>query len=203
MKTQLTDTAATRNQQRRWSTSDCIVVAVVAAAFGTLALFYGVLSRIAGQVLGLYGGYLVGGLFHAPGICLAYALRKPWVAFVTQNLFGVTQLLFGNPDGAIVLWFTFFESLAQELIFFPFRGQSHSLLTVGVAGAASLWAAQIPTYFIYSFHSMPTLAWLLPIVAVGMPSSVAFCVGLAIASRRLLLRTRLVRDVPKIETQTK
>ena len=170
-------------------------LATVAAAFGVVALFNQTLSDISRSLFGFYGAMLFGGLFQTPGI-LAYALiQRRWVAFAAQNLFGIAQLALGNPLGLLVLTFTFAEAVAQELVLHQVpRRLAGDWRIWAAAGVASSFGAQIPNYILFGLYEMAWWATILPIVVVGIPSSVVFPVAICLAIRRLLppgIRDRL------------
>ena len=168
--------AAKQECKNGFTTHDMIVMSICAATYGALGLFVSLLDHLASQLLGLYGGYLVAGLLNAPGITSAYLLRKPGVAFVTQNLFGFAQLAFGSPDGAYLLWYTLAEGTGQELFFFLTRYRKWNNLALGGCGIMSFAAAQVPTYLIYRLGAMPLWNWLAPIILAGVPSAAIFSI---------------------------
>ena len=170
-------------------------IATIAAAFGVVALFNQTLTDLARGLFGFYGAMVFGGLFQCPGI-LAYALiQRRWVAFAAQNLFGLAQLALGNPLGLLVLSFTFAEAVAQEAVLRPTPTRLAGDWRIwALAGIASWFAAQIPNYFLFGLGDMPLWAWLLPIIVVGIPSSVIFPVAICTTARRILpasIRERL------------
>lgn len=187
-------TEATEQESKyldRYSVSDLVQMAIIAAIFGAIAIYNMViLEFLRLGALGLYGGMLVGGLFNVPGIMAYGLIRKKGVAFITQNLFGFAQLLFGNPIGFVVLWFTFAEAVGQELVFALFRYRRAGDWRVwAVAGIASAIGAQIPNYIIYGFGGMPLWSWLLPLLVTGIPSAIILPIILTKAVLRIVPST--------------
>src|SRR5947207_928413 len=69
-----------------------VAMATIAGAFAVVALFNQTMTDLARSLLGLYGGMVFGGLFQVPGVLAHALLRRRWVAFTTQNLFGIVQV---------------------------------------------------------------------------------------------------------------
>ncbi len=186
-----------RSHGDRFTTFDMIVMAVCAAAFGAAALFITLLDHAATQVFGLYGGYLAAGLLNAPGITGAYVIRKRGTAFITQNLFGLAQLAFGNPYGASLLWYTLAESIGQELVLAVFLYRRWGNVTLAICGIVSFAAAQVPTYVLFGFGAMPVWSWLAPMALAGAPSAAVCCLILP----RLTLSVLATAGLTHVETK--
>lgn len=194
----MTTTDATVRRPSAWSAAELAVMAVVAAVFGVISLFNQAITDVARIVLGFYAAMVFSGLFLVPGL-LAYALiGRRGAAFVTQNAYGVVQVLLGNPVGVIVLWFTFAQALAQELALLPFgRSGRDRPIVWAVGGIAGAFAAQVPNYIFFGLGDLTLWAWLGPFLAVGLPSSVLVPWLIIRATRASLpanLRHLLLRD---------
>lgn len=170
-----------------FKTPQIVTIATISAAFAIVAIFGQAATDLSRAVFGFYGAMVFGGLFQVPGILAHTLLRKRWTALTTQVLFGVVQILLGSVAGFIVLWFTLSEGIFQELFFraVPLRRADQTLVIAG-AGIASWVGAQIPNYFLFGFQQMSVWAWLLPIVVVGIPSSVLFPVAIVTGVKRAL-----------------
>ncbi len=158
-----------------FTTTDLVIIAIIAAVFGVIGVYNQLITNLLIIPFGFYGGMIVGGLFQTPGI-MAYAImKKKGASFVTQNLFGIAQLLFGNPFGFLLLLFTFSQSLGQELTFFCSKyKRAGDWKMWALAGAVSWIFAQVPNYALYGFGDMAWWSWLIPLIVVGIPSSILF-----------------------------
>ena len=178
-----------------FSILDVVFMAIVAAIFGILAVYNLLITDYLRVALGLYGGLIVGGLFHVPGIIAFTVIKKKGAAFITQNLFGISQLMFGSPVGFLVLFFTGAESLGLELTFFLFKyPQKDKTYIWAIAGMVSTLFAQIPNYLVYGFGGMPWWSWVLPIIFVGVPSGAIFSILLTRAALHVIPKRFLQRQ---------
>jgi len=153
------------------STRDIVVIVIVAAVLGAIGVYNQWLNYILSAAFGVFGWKLLSGLFHTPGVLAANFTRKRWVAFVTQNLFAVTQLLLGASLGLVLFWLTLFEGVGQELVFYLFRYKKWTWWTIVLAGMASSLFASIPSYFLFGLGEMTWYTWIPAEVGVGMLSA--------------------------------
>lgn len=182
------------------SMTDCVTIATIGAAFGVIAVLNEPIVHLMSAILGPYAGMALVGLFHTPGIIAFRLIGKPWAAFTCQNLFGIVQVLLGNPSGFVTLWFTSFESVGQEAVFrvLP-RRLALGFTGLCAAGIASLTIALIPEYFIYGLENLAWWAWLAPKLAVGIPSVLIFAYGLSAAAIALAPEARPPADSEETE----
>ena len=167
-------TIATENKFfDRFSITDITLMSIIAAAFGALAVYNQILTDLLRSVAGFYGGMIVAGIFPTAGI-MAYALiRKRWVAFITMNVMGIAQILFGNPIGFLVLWFTVAHGIGQELALFLFKypKTGGDWRVWALTGMASMLVVQIPNVAIFGVGAMPLTSFVVPLVLIALPSS--------------------------------
>ena len=175
------------NKLGYFTVPQCVAIATIAAAFAVVALFNQILTDLARGLFGFYGSMVFTGVFQTPGILAYCLLRRRWAAFTTQNLFGFGQIALGNPAGFLVFWFTFAEAAAQELVLraVPLRA-ARTWPVFAIAGVASFIGAQIPNYLIYGLGEMAWWTWLLPMLLVGIPSSILFPTTICLATKRAL-----------------
>jgi ABC-type thiamin/hydroxymethylpyrimidine transport system permease subunit len=166
-----TEQKARRSIFDRLTTRDIVVIVIVGAVLGAIGVYNMPLNYLLSAIFGVFGWKILSGIFHTPGVMAANMTRKRWVAFITQNLFAVTQLLLGASLGLSLFWLTVFEGVGQELVFFIFRYKKWRWWTICLAGMASSLFASVPSYFLFGLGDMPWYLWIPAEVGVGMLSA--------------------------------
>lgn len=177
----------------RYSTLEIVIMVVVGAVFGVIALGLnaGILFLI--STLGLWAAYILAGPFHACGLVAARIIQKPGVAFTTHMLFGVTSVLVGDPFGLWNLALSFAQGLAFEVAFACFRYKRWDWLPITLGAALTIPFEFIPLYFALGWSQQPLWSWLGPELLKPIYIQ-PWILLLAVAVPNMLERMRLIKQ---------
>jgi energy-coupling factor transport system substrate-specific component len=123
-----------------------IVFAVVYLGNAYLAIFLSTaltpvgLGPLASEPI--YGVWFMGATF------IAFILRKPGAAVVTEMIAALLEVFMGNWYGPLVLVSAAFQGLGAELVFALYRYRDFSLKVMGLAGMAAALMSFILDFFI-------------------------------------------------------
>lgn len=135
-----------------WKLKDVILMAILGAVFAAvyLAVFYGgmaISTALTPLGLSAFGFELIYGVWFMASTLVAYIIRKPGVALVTEVLASVFELLMGNSGGLTVVLTGIIQGLGAEVVFACFRYKKWDLVSMSLAGMLS--AAFIFCYELY------------------------------------------------------
>jgi energy-coupling factor transport system substrate-specific component len=138
----------------RWQLKDIIMVTILSLFFGVIYLGATNLRLVLDAALAPIGlqpfvlNILYGIWFMAATIA-AYIMRKPGVAFVTEVMAAVIQVLMGNIFGPLVFVSGTIQGLASEAVFAAFKYKRYDMFTMCLAGFTPCI-----TSFIWNMHTL-------------------------------------------------
>jgi energy-coupling factor transport system substrate-specific component len=110
----------------RWQLKDIIMVAILSLFFAVVYLGALHLALIAGAALTPFGLQpfaieVAFGVWFMAATLAAYIMQKPGVAFVTEVLAAILEVLMGNLTGPLVIVSGIVQGLGAEAVFAAFR----------------------------------------------------------------------------------
>ncbi|MDR2406297.1 MAG: ECF transporter S component [Deltaproteobacteria bacterium] len=171
-----------------WKLKDVIVMAIVSMVFAVvylLAVYLGVFFSTLLSPLGLapLANEPIYGIWFMASTFIAYVLRKPGAAFISEVLAALMEVLLGNMYGPLVLISGAIQGLGAELVFLITRYKNFSLSVMCLAGVSAGVFSFVWGYFRGGFTLIAT--WLLATMLLVRLVSSAFFAGYL--SRRLAL----------------
>jgi len=160
-----------RARSRTITTVEILVLAVIGVVFGVLSAFWQTVYIGAGTVFGPLGSAIVAGFVCIPAVLAAYIIRKPGVAFITEVISVIGQVLAGNPFGVVILVYGVAQGLPAELVFAATRYRRWGWGTLLSAGALSQAGSWVASVWVFSFFKFPT-SLLLGVLVFQMVSGV-------------------------------
>ena len=142
------------SKQYQWQLKDIIMVAILSLFFaliylGALYLITPIRALLAPFGLAEYTLNIVYGVWFMAATLAVYIMRKPGVAFVTETLAALLELLMGNIFGPLVFISGIVQGLGAEAVFAAFRYKRYDMLTMCLASLACT-----VTSFSWNFYSL-------------------------------------------------
>jgi energy-coupling factor transport system substrate-specific component len=121
---------------------DTILIGMVAMAFAVVylgAVYLGVFITSLLTPLGLapLGNELICGIWFMAATFIAFILRKPGVALITEMLAALIEVLLGSFYGPLVFVDGLIQGLGAEVVFAVFRYKNYKLSVMCLAGLGS------------------------------------------------------------------
>jgi energy-coupling factor transport system substrate-specific component len=120
-----------------WTLRETLVVAISGVVFGFLYLAWVQLWLLVQGLTGPLAMDVLFGFWFSVSIFAAYIVRKPGVAFVSEMITAVTQILAGNPSGAILLLTAAVQGAGAELPLALTRWRNYRMPVLLLSGAAA------------------------------------------------------------------
>jgi energy-coupling factor transport system substrate-specific component len=125
-----------------WKLKDVITVGIVSIVFAIvylmavyLGIFFSTLLTPVG--LAVLANEPIFGIWFMASTFIAFILRKPGAALITEMLSALIEVLLGSMYGPLVLVSGALQGLGAELIFFIYRYQNFSLKVMCLAGVGA------------------------------------------------------------------
>ena len=182
----------------KWELKDIILVAVLGVVFAVVylgILYAGVAVTAALTPFGLstFGYEIFYGIWFMGATLAAYIIQKPGVAFVTELLAGVLEMLMGNFGGVQVVISATMQGLGTELGFAVFRYRKWDMASMCVSG---IFAAVISFFwgFLQSGFGLLRPGMLVAMLAVRIISAVMFSGVISGAAGKGLAKTGVLKS---------
>ena len=122
---------------RGWTLRETLVVAVGGVVFAFLYLGWVQVWLIVQGLTGPLAMDAMFGFWFCASTFAAYIVRKPGVAFISALIAGATEILAGNPSGAILMLTAAVQGAGSEVPFAITRWRSYRLPVLLASGAAA------------------------------------------------------------------
>ncbi len=122
---------------RGWTLRETLVVAIGGVVFAFLYLGWVEVWLFVQGLTGPLAMDAMFGFWFCASTFAAYIIRKPGVAFVSALVAGATEILAGNPSGAILMLTAAVQGAGSEVPFAITRWRSYRLPVLLASGAAA------------------------------------------------------------------
>lgn len=147
--------------QNKWKLKEIVVAAMISAVFGAVLMLWSNLYMPLSPILGPVGVEILYGLYFAPGILVAYIIRKPGAALLGGVVAGLIEVLLGSPFGFVnIMVAGVVQGFGAELVFMLNRYKNFNIPVMMLSGIMAAVLIFIRDYFVfgYAVHPGGTLA---------------------------------------------
>ncbi|MGM8215512.1 ECF transporter S component [Bacillaceae bacterium W0354] len=130
---------------KQWKLKEVVLMSILGVVFGLIYLaFFGVGKVLYGALtpfgLGPLSYEIIFGIWFIVSVVAAYIIRKPGVAFASETIAAITEVLIGSTAGPTLILSGMVQGLGAELAFALTRWQDYRLriLILSGIGAASV-----------------------------------------------------------------
>ncbi|MDR2366615.1 MAG: ECF transporter S component [Deltaproteobacteria bacterium] len=180
-----------------WKLREAILVGIVSVVFGVIylaAVYLGIFLSTLVSPLGLapLANEPIYGIWFMASTFIAYFVRKPGAAVVTEVLAALLEVLMGNMYGPLVLVSGTVQGLGAEVVFMATSYKNHGLGVMAVAGMGSGLASFVIDFFISGFGLL-SIGFLAVMLPIRLLSSAFFCGLVSLRLATGLERTGLTK----------
>ncbi|TVR62867.1 MAG: thiamine permease [Spirochaetaceae bacterium] len=133
---------------------EIVITAAIGVVFGFLYLGWVQVWLIFQGIIGPLAMDIVFGFWFVASVVAMYALQKPGVALVTAVITTITQVLAGNPAGAILLVTGLVQGAGAELPFLLTRWRRFSLPVLMLSGASAAVFSYLYTWIRFGYGEL-------------------------------------------------
>lgn len=142
------------NEDFAWTLRETLIVAVLGAVFGVLYLGWVQIWLILQAILGPVTMDVVMGFWFVVSIVAAAIIRKPGIAFASEVLAAVVQILLGSPAGLLLLLTGAVQGAGAELVFAATRWRNYSLPVLMAAGIGAAIFSFVYTWIRFDYGAL-------------------------------------------------
>ena len=145
---------------KQWKLKDIVLMSVLGVVFGLIYLaFFGVGNMIFGVLtpigLGPLSYELIFGIWFIVSIIAAYIIRKPGVAFTSEVIAALTEVLVGSTAGPALILSGMVQGLGAEVAFAATRWKDYRLRILLLSGMTAA-TVSFPYHFFVSGYAAYT-----------------------------------------------
>ena len=138
---------------RRWTLRETVIVAALGIVFAVLYLGWVQLWLLL-QAIGPLSLDILFGFWCVVSVTAAYIIRKPMVAFTSEVIAAVAEVLTGNPAGLILVLTGIVQGAGAELPFALTRWRNYRLPTLLASGASAAVFSFVYTWIRFSYGTL-------------------------------------------------
>jgi energy-coupling factor transport system permease protein len=144
--------------KQAWTLRETLIVTVLGAVFAVLYLAWVQVWLVAQAIFGSLTMDVVMGFWFVVSIVAAAIIRKPGVAFTTEVLAALVQILLGSPAGLLLLVTGAVQGAGAEVVFAATRWRNYSLPVLMAAGVGAAIFSFAYTWVRFDYGSLqPTI----------------------------------------------
>jgi energy-coupling factor transport system substrate-specific component len=164
----------------QWKLKEIVLMAVLGVVFGIIYLGFFLIGQgfrnvLAPFGLGQFGYEIIFGIWFIVSIIAAYIIRKPGVAFTSELIAGVVQVLLGTTAGPQLILSAAIQGAGAELAFALTRWKDYRLRILVFAGMGAAIFSFV--WNLYSAGNIALAPWLLTSMLVVRLISGALLAG--------------------------
>ncbi|MDR2387901.1 MAG: ECF transporter S component [Deltaproteobacteria bacterium] len=168
-----------REAFKSWKLREVILVGIVSVVFGVIylaAVYLGIFFSTLVSPLGLavMANEPIYGIWFMAATFIAYFVRKPGAALLTEVLAALLEVMMGNMYGPLVLVSGTIQGLGAELVFLATSYKNYSLKVMALAGMASALGSFFIDFFISGYTKI-AFGYLAIMLVMRLISSAFFC----------------------------
>ncbi|GAB2533800.1 energy-coupling factor transport system substrate-specific component [Gracilibacillus alcaliphilus] len=165
----------------QWKLKDIVLLSMLGVVFGLIYLaFFGVGNVLYGLLtpvgLGPLSYELIFGIWFIVSIIAAYIIRKPGVAFASETIAALTEVLVGSTAGPTLILAGMVQGLGAELAFAATKWQDYRLRILLLSGVTAAMVSFPYHYFMSGFAAHAS--WLVITMFITRMISGALIAGL-------------------------
>lgn len=196
----MTEKNASSKKSMGWRLQDVLLMAMLGLLFGLvyLGVFYlglALQTALTPAGLGPFAFELVYGIWFLGATLAAYIMQKPGVAFVTEVIASLLELLMGNSGGVLVVITGVIQGLGAEAGFALFRYKRWDIVSLLTSGILAAVFTMFQTIYIGGYSALSP-GIIFATVIVRIISSVVFAGFAALGLGRGLAKTGVLKSYP-------
>ncbi|WP_040982590.1 ECF transporter S component [Oceanobacillus jeddahense] len=166
---------------KQWKLKDIVLMSILGVVFGLIYLaFFGVGNVLYGVLtpfgLGPLSYELIFGVWFIVSIIAAYIIRKPGVAFTSETIAALTEVLVGSTAGPTLILSGMVQGLGAELGFAVTRWKDYRLRVLILSGMLAATVSFPYAYFMSGYDAYAN--WLVIAMFITRVISGALIAGL-------------------------
>ncbi|GLO65263.1 MULTISPECIES: ECF transporter S component [Oceanobacillus] len=166
---------------KNWKLKDVVLMSMLGVVFGLIYLaFFGVGNILFGALtplgLGPLGYEFIFGIWFIVSIVAAYIIRKPGVAFTSETIAALTEVLIGSTSGPTLILSGMVQGLGAELAFAATGWKDYRLRILIFSGIGAAVISFPYHYFMSGYDAYAS--WLVGLMFVTRIISGAILSGL-------------------------
>ncbi|WP_027963591.1 ECF transporter S component [Halalkalibacillus halophilus] len=148
----------------QWKLKEIVLMSILGVVFAAIYLLFFFFGQTLRNVLmpfglGEFGYEIIFGIWFIVSIIAAYIIRKPGVAFTSEVIAGVVQVLMGSPAGPMLILTAMVQGAGAEFAFAITKWRDYRLRILVLAG---VFAAVFSfAWHLYSSGNITLAAWLI------------------------------------------
>ena len=137
-----------------WKLKEIVVMSVLAVVFAVVYLAFLPVGKILVGFFGPIGYDLIFGIWFIVSIIVAYIIRKPGAAFLSETIAATVEVLLGNAVGPMLMVSGMIQGLGAESAFAMTRYKRYDLFTLMLAGVMAAVFSFVWGYFLSGFAAL-------------------------------------------------
>lgn len=137
-----------------WTQRETVIVAALGIVFAVLYLGWVQLWLLLQAAIGPLSLDLLFGFWCVVSVVAAYIIRKPFVAFGSEVIAAIAEVLTGNPAGLILVLTGIVQGAGAELPFALTRWRNYRLPTLLASGASAAIFSFVYTWIRFSYGTL-------------------------------------------------
>ncbi|MFC4023557.1 ECF transporter S component [Oceanobacillus longus] len=137
-----------------WRFKEIVVMAALSVVFGVVYLAF---LPVGGVLVGFFGpiGYdFIFGIWFIVSIIVAYIIRKPGAAFLSETIAAMIEVLIGNAIGPMLIVTGMVQGIGAEAVFAATRWKNYSAWVLMAAGVGSAVTSFVYGYFMSGYAAL-------------------------------------------------
>jgi energy-coupling factor transport system permease protein len=169
-------------RERRWTQRETVIVAALGVAFAVLYLGWVQLWLVLQAAIGPLSMDILFGFWCVVSVVAAYIIRKPFVAFTSEVIAAIAEVLTGNPAGLMLVLTGIVQGTGAELPFALTGWRNYRLPVLLASGASAAVFSFVYTWIRFSYGTLaPELLVLMFVLRVTSGMLLAGLLGRSIA----------------------
>lgn len=137
-----------------WTQRETVIVAALGIVFAVLYLGWVQLWLLLQAAIGPLSLDLLFGFWCVVSVVAAYIIRKPFVAFGSEVIAAIAEVLTGNPAGLILVLTGIVQGAGAELPFALTRWRNYRLPTLLASGASAAIFSFVYTWIRFGYGTL-------------------------------------------------
>ena len=140
--------------ERAWTQRETVIVAALGIVFAVLYLAWVQLWLLGQAAIGPLSLDILFGFWCVVSVVAAYIIRKPFVAFGSEVIAAIAEVLTGNPAGLILVLTGVVQGAGAELPFALTRWRNYRLPTLLASGASAAIFSFVYTWIRFNYGTL-------------------------------------------------
>ncbi|MGJ9457930.1 ECF transporter S component [Oceanobacillus sp. CF4.6] len=137
-----------------WRFKEIVVMAALSVVFGVVYLAFLPVGAVLFGFFGPIGYDFIFGIWFIVSIIVAYIIRKPGAAFLSETIAAMIEVLIGNAIGPMLIVTGMVQGIGAEAVFAATRWKNYSTWVLMAAGVGSAVTSFVYGYFMSGYAAL-------------------------------------------------